>query len=308
MDITSDAREPAWLLLVFTLPAKKASERVRFWRRLQRVGSIPFRNAGSMLPNTSENRERFEWLASSIRESSGEASVLYVQSVDDLPAAKIQDLFRAARSSEYALLLKDIEKVKPTGTRDTAQILKLRRRFEEIALIDFFRSHLRGTIEDALANLENTRQKPSESTRKKLSKTDYQNQRWITRPRPGIDRVASAWLISRFIDPKADFVFGEKPSTQPKAVPFDMFGDSGFGHQGGRCTFETLCLAFQLKDTKVMLIGQAVHDADLEDDKFGPPEGQVLNRILQAWERQNLSNEELLRRGMQLIEGLYNSI
>jgi hypothetical protein len=261
-----------------------------------------------MLPNTSENRERFEWLASSIRESSGEASVLYVQSVDDLPAAKIQDLFRAARSSEYALLLKDIEKVKPTGTRDTAQILKLRRRFEEIALIDFFRSHLRGTIEDALANLENTRQKPSESTRKKLSKTDYQNQRWITRPRPGIDRVASAWLISRFIDPKADFVFGEKPSTQPKAVPFDMFGDSGFGHQGGRCTFETLCLAFQLKDTKVMLIGQAVHDADLEDDKFGPPEGQVLNRILQAWERQNLSNEELLRRGMQLIEGLYNSI
>src|ERR1700730_13905855 len=93
-----------WLLLVFTLPATKASERVQIWRKLQKIGSIPFRNAGYMLPNTEEHLERFEWLATAIRDFKGDASILQIQSVDDLPVGKIKEQFRAVRTIDYAAL------------------------------------------------------------------------------------------------------------------------------------------------------------------------------------------------------------
>jgi hypothetical protein len=137
---------------------------------------------------------------------------------------------------------------------------------------------------------------------------EYQNRAWITRPRPGIDRVSSAWLIRRFIDPKAKFLFGSDPSAHPDAVPFDMYQSGGFNHEGDKCTFETLCARFGVADKKVRLIGQAIHDADLDDDKFGRSEGVTINQILRGWAKQDIPDDELLRRGMTLIEGLYYSI
>jgi hypothetical protein len=131
---------------------------------------------------------------------------------------------------------------------------------------------------------------------------------WITRPRPGIDRVSSAWLISRFIDAKPKFIFDTSPAAHRDAIPFDMFQGVGFGHEGDRCTFETLCLAFDISDHKVLTIEQAIHDADLEDGKFGRTEGHTMNQILRGWAAQNVPDDELLRRGMDLIEGFYHSI
>jgi len=308
MTITGIIDDSPWLLLVFTLPASKASERVQIWRKLQKIGSIPFRNAGYMLPNTTEHLERFEWLATAIRDFKGEASILQIQSVDDLPVGKIKEQFREARAADYAALLEEIGKLKPSGAGKTSQIARWRKRFEEIALIDFFRSPLRASVEEALAKVERRQAKAKEPPTTKASKAEYQNRRWLTRPLPGIDRVSSAWLISRFIDPKAKFVFGNKPAAHPKAVPFDMFEGTGFGHQGDRCTFETLCHSFSLTDKKVLLIGQAVHDADLEDDKYGRTEGHTINRILQGWATQQITDDELLRRGIDLIEGLYSAL
>ena len=137
---------------------------------------------------------------------------------------------------------------------------------------------------------------------------EYQNRIWITRPRPGIDRVSSAWLIKQFIDPKANFIFDTNPGTHPEAVPFDMYQGGGFGHEGNRCTFETLSARFAVTDKKVRLIGQAIHDADLDEDKFGRSEGILINQILKGWAEQGIQDEELLRRGMDMIEGLYRSI
>jgi hypothetical protein len=308
MDITSSSEASPWLLLVFTLPSSKTSERVQIWRKLQKFGSIPFRNAGSMLPNNPVNQERFEWMATTIRTYKGEASILQIQAIDDFTPSLLQEQFRQARAADYTALIKDIQKLKPSADVVSTQLPRMKRRFEEIVAIDFFESPMRRKAEDAMTQLEQPRAKTESPRKGKAVKKDYQNRTWMTRPRPGIDRVSSAWLISHFIDPKAKFVFGKDPAAHAKAVPFDMFQAGGFGHEGDHCTFETLCSAFGVTDKKVQLIAQAIHDADLEDSKFRRSEGITMNQILQGWAKQDVADDELLRRGMDLIEGLYNSI
>ena len=308
MNITVMCEDSKWLLLVFILPTSKASERVQMWRKLQRFGSIPFRNAGSLLPNTPENQERFEWLAAAIRASKGEASILQVQDIDDVSSGTLQDQFRKARAADYTALIKDLQKLKPSAKGPSAQVLRLRRRFEEIVAIDFFTNPLRRKAEEALVQAEQTGTKPDSTKRGSASKAKYQKRTWITRPRPGIDRVSSAWLISRFIDAKPKFIFDSSPAAHPNAIPFDMFHGAGFGHEGDHCTFETLCLAFDISDKRVLLLAQAIHDADIEDGKFGRHEGHAMNQILRGWAAQNVPDDQLLRRGMDLIEGFYNSI
>jgi hypothetical protein len=308
MNITAMREDSKWILLVFTLPTSKASERVQMWRKLQRFGSIPFRNAGSLLPNTPENQERFEWLASAIRSSKGEASILQIQAIDDVSSGALQDQFRKARAPDYMELIKDLQKLKPSAKGPSAQVLRLRRRFEEIVAIDFFTSPLRRKAEEALVQAEQAGTKPSVSKKGGASKAKYQKRTWITRPRPGIDRVSSAWLISRFIDAKPRFIFDNNPTSHPHAIPFDMFHGAGFGHEGDHCTFETLCLAFDISDKRVLTLAHAIHDADLEDGKFGRHEGHAMNQILRGWAGQNVPDDELLRRGMDLIEGFYSSI
>src|SRR4051794_39455277 len=101
MDVTRISESAPWLLLVFTLPGAKASERVGVWRKLQRWGSIGLRNAGYVLPNDAANQERLEWLAASIRSSEGEASILEVQRIDDIPRKALQEQFRQARVADY---------------------------------------------------------------------------------------------------------------------------------------------------------------------------------------------------------------
>jgi hypothetical protein len=308
MNITVMRDDTKWLLLVFTLPSSKASQRVQMWRKLQRFGSVPFRNAGSLLPHTPENQERFEWIATAIRASKGEASILQVQDIDDLSSGALQEQFRKARAADYTALINDLQKLKPSAKGPSAQVLRLKRRYEEIVAIDFFTSPLRRKAEEALVQAERTGTKPDSTKRGTSSKTKYQKRTWITRPRPGIDRVSSAWLISRFIDAKPKFIFDSSPAAYPNGIPFDMFQSRGFGHEGDHCTFETLCLAFDISDKRVHILAQAIHDADIEDGKFGRHEGHAINQILRGWATQNVPDDQLLRRGMDLIEGFYNSI
>jgi hypothetical protein len=148
---------------------------------------------------------------------------------------------------------------------------------------------------------------PNAKNSKNKKRVEYTQRVWITRPRPGIDRVSSAWLIKKFLDRKARFVFGES-GVYPDAIPFDMFVAEGFGHRGDDCTFETLCKEFAIRDSRVRHIAQIIHDADLGDKKFGRPEGQALDQILNGWESQDLSDEQLLQRGMELMEGLYDGL
>ena len=141
----------------------------------------------------------------------------------------------------------------------------------------------------------------------KVSATSYRNRIWVTRPRPSVDRVTSAWLIRRFIDPKAKFAFADEGQKPQDAVPFDMY-EGGFGHRGEDCTFETLLKAFHIRDKKAAAMAQIVHDADLFDEKFGRREGFGIDEAMKGWARQGLSDQELLDRGIQLAEGIYQSL
>jgi hypothetical protein len=308
MNITSH-REPAhWLLLIFSLPSKRTSERVRIWRKLQKYGTLALRNSGYVLPNTPANQERFEWLATAIRGFKGEASVLQVLAIDDLPSDALKEQFREERRPDYTALIRELQQLKPSTQGFSAQLTRLKRRFQEIVEIDFFECPLRTKAEEAIYKAEHPVTTLVGARKGRVSKMEYQNRAWITRPRPGVDRVSSAWLIRRFIDSKASFLFDNNPTVHPEAVPFDMYQAGGFGHEGEKCTFETLCARFALADKKVRLIGQAIHDADLDDEKFGRTEGITINQILKGWAKQGIPDDELLHRGMDLIEGLYYSI
>ncbi len=309
MSISVKQTPTAWLLLVFTLPTAKASERVGVWRKLRRYGGVALPASGYVLPNNSMNQERFEWLATSIRSSKGQAAVAHVCSFDELRNEQIEHMFNEARTCDYQLLEKELKKfAKPRNhDRSDPSILRLKRRLQQIVEIDFFGSPIRARIEEAVHRLESENGKEKAREGKKSPK-DYVGRTWITRPQPGIDRVSSAWLVLRYIDPHAKFVFDKDPRHHPDAIPFDMFSAGGFGHVGNDCTFETLVKSFSIKDSRLRLVAQAIHDADLADEHFGRTEALGIDRILDGWNKQGVANEEVLRRGVEMIEGLYNGI
>jgi hypothetical protein len=306
-DSVEEQRAP-WLLLMFSLPAKQASQRVEVWRKLRKYGTLALRTSGYLLPNTPENQERFEWIAAAIRKYKGQASVAQVYAMDDLPSDKLRQMFLDARAKDYEELMRDLKKFAGKRNHVPGEIARFRRRLQEIATIDFFNSPLRSRAEALLESADSigTAKAIPESGHK--LKKQYLDRMWITRPRPGIDRVSSAWLIRRFIDTNAQFVFADDPRQHPDAVPFDMFQGGGFGHRGDDCTFETLRKEFAIRDPKVEAIAEIIHDADLADEKFGRSEGLGLDRVLVGWAQQGVSDDELLRRGMELIEGLYRSV
>ena len=308
MAVTDNATLSPWLLLAFRLPAKKAVQRVGIWRKLQRYGILPLRSSGYLLPNTPTNQERMEWLATTIRSHKGQASVIQVQAFDDLPADVLKQKFIDARSRDYQKLLHEGKKLlalSPTR-RPKGGATRIRRRFQELRDVDFFENPLRAKLEKLLAQLD---QPLTGKTHTKHGKSgEYLNRLWMTRQRPGIDRVSSAWLIRKFIDPKARFVFGPDPKANPDAIPFDMFCEEGFGHRGDDCTFETLVKEFAIRDGRVKRIAEIIHDADLSDEKFGRSEGEGLDKVLNGWAKQDMPDDELLQRGMDLIQGVYDSL
>jgi len=302
MHATDGAAAASWILLIFNLPAKQASQRVEVWRKLKRNGALPLESGGYLLPNTSATLEHFEWLATAIRKFKGQASVLQVQSVDEYPDEQLRQRFVDARSRDYEQLLSELKKVARSRKPAAGSLGRIRRRFQDITAIDFFNSPLRSRVEASLARADHP---GGPMGNKKTVRAEYLNRIWITRPRPGIDRASSAWLITRFIDRNAKFVFDADPGRHPKAIPFDMFQGGGFGHRGEDCTFETLCREFAIRDPKVLALAQMIHDADLEDEKFGRNEAIGLDRVLIGWAQQDISDDELLQRSMQLIEGFY---
>lgn len=293
-------------MLAFTLPTKRASQRVEVWRKLQRYGVVPLGNSGYLLPNNPSNRERFEWLAQMIRKHAGEASVVNVESIDNLSTPQLMTRFGEMRDRDYQELIREVQKYSfiARHKRPPGRISRLRARFREIVEIDFFGSPLQKRAQALLAQADASPKAAQQSP--KINPKDYVGQLWVTRPRPGIDRSASAWLIRRFIDKKARFTFAQEGDVPRDAVPFDMF-QGGFGHRGEDCTFETLRKDFRIRDARVAAIGEMVHDADLSDGKFGRKEAFGVDEVLKGWARKGTPDKELLERGVEMIDGLYHS-
>jgi hypothetical protein len=300
----------AWLLLTFSLPTKRASQRVEVWRKLQRYGSVPLGNSGYLLPSNAVNEERFQWLATSIRKYGGDASIVHVQAIDNISTPQLIGRFAEAREREYQELIGQLDEfsVLPPQKQAVGRLSRLRSRFQEIVEVDFFESPLQKRAGELLAKAHAARVTTRKPETPKIDPRDYKSRVWVTRPRPGVDRSASAWLIRGFIDSKARFAFAPEEKVPDASVPFDMFHERGFGHRGDDCTFETLTKEFRILDRRVKVISEIIHDADLADQKFGRKEGYGVDEVLKGWARQGISDQDLLDRGMQLIEGLYHSL
>jgi hypothetical protein len=299
----------AWLLLTFSLPTKRASQRVEVWRKLQRYGTVPLGNSGYLLPRNPMNEERFQWLAASIRKYGGDASIVQVLGIDNISTPQLIGRFAEARAREYQELIRQVREFSdtPRPKQAVGRLSRLRSRFQEIVEVDFFDSPLQKRVEELLAKADGARVTTHIAETRKINTQDYKNRVWVTRPRPGVDRCSSAWLIRRFIDSNARFAFAPEGRVPKDSVPFDMFHESSFGHRGDDCTFETLQKDFKIRDRRVKAIAEIIHDADLADEKFGRQEGYGIDEVLKGWARQGIPDGELLDRGMQLTEGLYHS-
>jgi hypothetical protein len=315
------ASENKWLLLLQQLPSRPSGGRVKTWRRMQQLGAVPLKNSAYVLPNTPQSREDFEWMRTEIIAMKGQASVFAADAVDASEHQELVAAFRAARDRDYRRLRADLTRLERQlkgGRVSGGPLMRaqrttraLRERLAALHAIDFFSATGRQEAIDALASIEQhltgARAPAKGSDRMSapgLDRRSYQRRLWVTRPRPGIDRMSSAWLIRRFIDPRARFVFAERAAERDNGIPFDMF-QGEFRHREGRCTFEELVHRFRISDPAVTTIAEIVHDVDLKDHRYGRVEGPVVNGLVEGLRAAHAEDETLLERGIELFETLY---
>ena len=275
----------SWLFLLFNLPAQHSSERVKVWRRLKKFGAVQLKTSTYVLPDEPVHYERFRWLAQEIDDTGGEATLVRVKDIEGMPYAAVVALFNEARARDYdeiaeplTQLIKNRKSRKLPADTFTGELEKVQKRFQETQEIDYFQStrgeDLRALFQQA-ESLGAPKKKPE--TKARLRVEDFRGKTWMTRPRPEIDRVGSAWLLLKFIDPGAKFAFVNTPAAAPEAIPYDMF-QVEFSHHADNCTFETLIERFGIRDRAVLRIAELIHDADPEDDKFHRLEASASNK------------------------------
>ena len=304
----AEATRQRWLILVHQLPPRPSNLRVRVWRRLQQVGAVVLRNSLYVLPSTDESREDFNWVREEIATAGGEVSIFEASTIDGYTDAELVQQFRADRAAEYHALAAEIREAR--GTKRPALDRDLQRLRERLAVItarDYFEVPERSEAQEALAEIEASDARNVVPPAARLRSMDFKGRVWVTRPHPGIDRMASAWLIKRFIAPDAKFAFTPVHAARLNGrIPFDM-PDAEFGHHGPHCTFETLVRRFGINDRAVTAVGRVVHDLDLKEERYGMPERIAVGRIVAGLRTAVADDGELLAQGMTMIDALYLS-
>jgi hypothetical protein len=311
----SDTASGRWLLLFHRLPPKPDYFRVKVWRRLQRIGAVPVKNSVWVLPYSDQAVEDFHWLLQEIVEGRGDGSVCRGSFVDGLRDGDIEALFRAARGADYASLVRDAKSV--TGNPAPGDVTRLDRRLAEVTAIDFFDAPDRRGAERVVARLaarvQGSEQRPSRTGRRRGGDPTARGGRvrgrtWVTRRGVFVDRIASAWLIKRFIDPEVRFKFVAPEGYAPRKgeLRFDMF-EAEYTHEGDRCTFETLLRRFHLRAPALRAIGEIVHDIDCKDAKFGRAEAAGVERLLTGVVRKYAADGTRLQRGAVVFDNLYQA-
>jgi hypothetical protein len=310
-----------WLLLIHQIPAKPAYLRVKIWRRLQALGAVAVKNAVYALPANDQAQEDFEWVLKEICEGGGEAMICEARMIDGLSDHEVRALFNAAREDDYDLLAKGAraladalrEDPAPSAKADAkAQLAKLKTRAGQILAIDFFGANGRESLDGLLAGLEkdlrevDSAAQPVSSEHGHRSLRDLSGRIWVTRRGVHVDRIASAWLIRKFIDPAAQFKFVTGRGYEPEAneLRFDMF-DAEFTHIGDRCTFEVLLAAASLEDKALTAIAEIVHDIDLKDAKFGREEVGGVKTLIAGLVIAHKDDLERIAKGAAIFDNLY---
>jgi len=319
----TDETPPAldrWLLLIHQLPAKPAYFRVKVWRRLQGLGAVAVKNAVHALPANDQAQEDFAWLLKEIVAGGGEALVCEARLIDGLSDQDVRALFNAARDGDYEALAKEARLLAETPAAGMAaaqqadaraRLAKLKSRSLETVAIDFFGANGRETVDGLLAMLdaalrEEPIMKPAPSGKASLGAEALKGRVWVTRQGVHVDRIASAWLIRRFMDPGGRFKFvpGKGYQPLPGELRFDMF-EAEFTHEGDRCTFEVLLSRSGLKDPALRAISGIVHDIDLKDGKFAREETAGIAHLVAGLTLANKGDEQRMSRGAAVLDDLY---
>lgn len=307
------------MLLIHQIPSAPAYLRVKIGRHLARIGAVAIKNSVYVLPRNDETHEDFQWVLREIGEGGGDASIVEARFIDGLSDEQVIGLFQAEREVDFrevAALARGIAAAFPgrgpipDGRRAELgkQMARLRRRANELAAIDFFGAPGREVLEGLLAGME-ARMRTDEETRSAkatLDRSQYRGRTWVTRTGIKVDRMASAWLIRKLIDPDARFksVPAKGYQPEPDELRFDMF-EAEFTHEGDLCTFEVLVQRFGLDDPALRAIAEIVHDVDLKDAKYGREEAPGIGQLVAGIAAAHPEDEARLERGAALFEDLY---
>lgn len=317
-----------WLLFFYSVPSKPVSNRVKIWRRLIKAGAVQLKGAVYVFPYTPENFELCQWLVSEVASVSGDGGFVRAEKIEAMSNEEITAIFDQHRENDYRGIEKDIDdierraaSIRKAGAMQNAkklleQLNKYSKRFEEIKKVDFFSSpmgiDIEGKIQRLKSELKDSAQTDAKDkdiivTRRNIK--DYQGRIWVTRKRPFVDRMASAWLIRKFIDKKAVFGFIEEKDMESMAedkIAYDIRGGE-FTHIGDLCTFEVLARSFNIKDRQIVKISELVHELDIKDDKYNTPEARGVEEILLGIRKTFKGDADILEKGMSVFEMLYAS-
>jgi hypothetical protein len=306
-----------WLLLIHQVPASPPYLRVKVWRRLQKIGAISVKGSVYALPRSDQGIEDFHWVAREILEAGGDASVCEATFIEGVTNNDIVALFQKARDEDYRELdeeLSAIDRELKASQKDgdlatsgmASRVSKLRQRLSDIQAIDFFSSPARSQAESLVSRIETRiREVPIRKARHS-SAAVYTARTWVTRKGVHVDRIASAWLIRRFIDNKARFKFVNAKGYRPEAeeLRFDMF-DAEFTHEGSLCTFEVLIDRLNIKDRALTPLAEIIHDIDLRESTFARPETAGFALMINAICTAHKGDEDRLERGAAILDDLY---
>lgn len=307
-----------WLVLVHQIPPKPAYLRVKIGRRLSRIGSVPLKNSVYLLPARESCQEDFQWVLREVQGCGGDATLMRAHFVEGLTASQVQALFNAEREHEYRELLSqtralqeqiqaESEPVADAAWRSLeGELSRLERRLEEAATRDFFGALGREAVSGLLVEIRTQLTPATDPVSVPVpSPTVYRNRKWVTRRGVHVDRIASAWLIRRFVDPEATFEFVDAKSYAhaPEELRFDMF-DAEFTHEGDLCTFEVLCARFELRQTGLSAIAELVHDLDIKDERYGRPETSGFLAQIQGITLLHEADERRVELGSQFLDAL----
>ena len=297
-----------WLLLVHQIPAKPDYLRAKVGRRLARLGAVALKNSVYVVPDDAERREDLEWLLREIAEGGGEGWLVGARFLAGLDDARVEERFRAARDEECGEAIVAARVLLDQGAPGAearsawvAEVARLRRRHDEIAAIDFFDCTRRAELDGLLRALDGLVRPPPAVEEAAME----QGRTWVTRRGVRVDRMASAWLVRRYIDADARFKFVEPQGYVPTEgeLRFDMF-DAEYSHEGDACTFEVLVRRFSVTAPGVAALAEIVHDIDLKDDRHGRPETRGVAAQVEGIAAGTTDDDERLRQGFLLFDAM----
>jgi hypothetical protein len=306
---------PRWLILVHRIPPRPLYLRAKMRQRLADVGAVAVKNSVYLLPHGSDALEDLQWISQEIVTGGGDAHLFAGDFVDGVANDAAIAQFREARNADYDAVAEDA-RAAMKAARSAAAVAELAvahtrlvRRLDEIRRIDFFEAEKRTAAEEALGAIETRLQKDrKEETRMLKAKPALRGKTWVTRPGVKIDRMASAWFIRRFVDPKARFRFADPASPKKEGeLRFDMVGGD-FTHEEDRCTFETLIGRVGLPDKGVRAIAEIVHDLDLKDAKYGRDEAAGVRMMLDGLMARTENDDERIERALVIFDDLHEAL